>query len=403
MTGDTGPNPSGHTSYACAHERHELHKRLTDPSTRTESKRSRRRSWRVICSFADLAPTKATRRQLRRSQSLSGRRAAKYITAGISDQSLSRIASWLRKFRSALQVRAWQSGHSVVKPRMMGDNNLALDFLTDVANEKRGRTRPAAAARAINFVRKLIGIPSLAADPRTAMLQEGVLRVNPHAPSGAMPLPAVIVAAVVHRWGSSRTWWKRMVALIMLAAFLSLLRGSGILTVPTRTVTWVVGLEEFMNPQTIPRRHSGALLLVPARKSSQSAPSWIPLRRGSVTQMLAEHVRWRRTTARGNKFLFPSRVKAAARGASAQWRPNLHNRLSQASFIELMRCALVEVCGLTLEQAAKFTAHSLRVCRWHQLLQAEGRVHWHARQDCEPQVPCDLAQIPAPAPCRAAG
>ena len=44
-----------------------------------------------------------------------------------------------------------------------------------------------------------------------------------------------------------------------------------------------------------------------------------------------------------------------------RWVPNKSNRLSRASLATLMRHALVEVCGLSNKQAARFTVHSLRV------------------------------------------
>ena len=105
---------------------------------------------------------------------------------------------------------------------------------------------------------------------------------------------------------------------------------------------------------------TGALLLVPSRKGSQTAPTWIPVRAGLLTALLARFCSWRRTKVASNDFLFPSR-KLRATGSRRKWRPNPRNRLGQSSFVKLMRSALVEVCALTKRQARRFTIHSLRV------------------------------------------
>ena len=290
----------------------------------------------------------------------SGADADKYVTSGLSANSLQRIASWLKKFKTFLRDNMWELGHSELTPSMMRNNDLALGFLASVANEGRGRTRIASAIRAINFVRGILGVDALSRDPRTPLLKEGVLRANPHAPKGAMPVHPVMVLAIARAWGSSPVWWMRMTALLMLASFLSLLRAAGILTVPRASVTWISGQNEVTDPTSIPRTHDGALLLIPSRKSSQTAPSWVPLRSGRVTQLLRRHLQWLKRTRLRNKFLFPAR-KASFISKRRTWVPNESHRLSRTSMVHLMRKALTEVCGISEANARRFTAHSLRV------------------------------------------
>ena len=103
------------------------------------------------------------------------------------------------------------------------------------------------------------------------------------------------------------------------------------------------------------------IILIPARKSSQSTPSWVPIRAGIASSVLAAHVRWRNTVADGNPFLFPSRRFSKTSRRRPVWVPHPTNRLSQASLLTLMRQALVQVCGLSADQASRFTVHSLRV------------------------------------------
>ena len=75
-------------------------------------------------------------------------------------------------------------------PEMMASNDFALEFLGKVADENKGRTRVTAAIRAIDFVRNFLGIRALKEDARTAMLKNGVLRMNLAARiSAGVPLP----------------------------------------------------------------------------------------------------------------------------------------------------------------------------------------------------------------------
>ena len=160
-----------------------------------------------------------------------------------------------------------------------------------VADEERGHTRVAAAVRAINFVRALLGISPITDDPRTSLLQKGVLRLNPHKAKGAVPFPCVAVLAIAQKWGSSRVWWKRMVATIIYTAFLGVLRAAGILSAPNRGVTWLIGPRERTDPEHIPKAHTGALMLITKRKTGQSTYSWVPFHAGPATKMLAKHIK----------------------------------------------------------------------------------------------------------------
>ena len=286
--------------------------------------------------------------------------AATYITAGLSLQSWTQIESWLRQYKEFIVARAGRRRLRSPTPKMMRNNGLALDFLAAVARQRRGRTCVQAAVRALDFIRPILGIPPIKGDPRIALFLAGVQRSNPHVPKGARPFPAVMVLAIASAWLPSRVWWKRMVACMVLVSFLALIRGAGIRTVPSAGVTWVWGIREFCNPVTIPSKHSGVILLIPKRKSSQSTPSWVPLRAGKATVALAQHVRWLRTGAPGNKFLFPARTPCFRRGKRS-WRPHASNGISAPSFTRLARKALSEVCGLTTADAKKYSIHGLRV------------------------------------------
>ena len=123
----------------------------------------------------------------------------------------------------------------------------------------------------------------------------------------------------------------------MTVAFLALLRAAGVLSVPDGTVTWVSGLHESRVPPRPDEPVSGALLLIAARKASQATPSWVPIRAGIATTLLATHVCWRDSKARANPFLFPSRCIRKLARHETTWAPHNKNRLSQASLLTLIR------------------------------------------------------------------
>ena len=353
-------------SVVSAHDQRPL---LTRNTTHVGTRPTRMRDWRFIQALGRFAPRRRRRRALQRGSRAKSSRVAEYVAAGISAGSLSSIASWLRKFLDYVCKRAWSRGRIGPSRRMFNDNDVALGFLAHVADEQRGRTRVGAAVRAIDFARRLIGVTPLGDDPRTPMLKQGVLRCFPHKPQGAVPLPAFMLIAIVSAWGSHKTWWRRMTAVILMVAFRALLRAAGVLSIPLKGVAWVTGFNEQLDPPVIPARHSGALVLVPARKTRQSRPSWVPLRNRRATRLLARWLYWRRKRVPRNAFLFPSRAPKFRRSTRV-WVPNSHNRLSTKTLLSLFRRALREVCGLTKTQAARFSLHSLRVGGINYLRQA---------------------------------
>ena len=307
--------------------------------------------------FAPLAPSKRKRRALRKFVGAKSG-AATYITAGLTVGSWSRIAAWLDSFYNYLQDLAVHKRRRRPYPKLMASNSVALEFLGMVADEQKGHTRPAAALRGINFARSLLGIPSLLLDPRTPLLLKGVLKYFGKNPKGARPFPDLAVIAIAQAWGRAKEWWKRMAALAIFLGFVSLLRGAGLLGTYRRGVTWLVGERELTNPRAPPKRHSGVLLLVPVRKTRQLQHTWVTIKGGHVTRMLARHLRWLRKQKPRPIFLFPARARGPKKGT---WRPKRNKRMSTSSLLALIRQALREVCGLSKEQAARFTVHSLRV------------------------------------------
>ena len=178
-------------------------------------------SWKRISALLRFSPDPAHRAVLLSLSRQPQNRAAEFITAGLGTQSWSRLASWLDKYKSFLLVLARRAGHRHLSPPWFISNAAAVEFLATVAAERKGRTRVAAASRAIEFLRRLLKIAPLANDPRAEFLKRGVLRSNPKVPEGANPLPGLMLVVIVSSWGRSSVWWKRMVATLLLLALLS--------------------------------------------------------------------------------------------------------------------------------------------------------------------------------------
>ena len=127
-----------------------FHPRLFRPTACRPAKLA---AWATISSFARFAPSASRRRSLSQLVDPHQGSAVKYITAGVGAASWARIASWLRKFEFFTAEMAAASGRATIPAKMFRHNGLALEFLVRVADEGKGRTRVAAAIRALNFVR----------------------------------------------------------------------------------------------------------------------------------------------------------------------------------------------------------------------------------------------------------
>ena len=109
--------------------------------------------------------------------------------------------------------------------------------------------------------------------------------------------------------------------------------------------------------EAVPRRRDvrGAFLHVRWRKAGQTHDVWIPVSCPTVMGLLLRHLRLLRAAGRTSGPLFPARVSRV--------RPERHpaNHVSTTSVRNALRKALVEVCGLTPDQAKLFSGHSMRV------------------------------------------
>ena len=173
--------------------------------------------------------------------------------------------------------------------------------------------------------------------------------------------PGLILGAIAKAWGNSKKWWKRMLAAMIMVAFMAVLRGGEIVAVPQRGITWVCGAVESNDPPTAAQVLTGILILLTSRKTSQCTPQFAAVKAGLATRLMAKHLQFVRQRVPSNYFLFPARKRARSHRGRAQWVPNPTKGISTQSFLFLIRAALRDTCGLSRQQAARFTLHSLRV------------------------------------------
>ena len=256
---------------------------------------------------------------------------------------------------------------------------IALSFLAHVVRQKpNAQTRVQAARRAINLVRAFAGQPPFDNQLQVRYLVKGagnaVVRTRRQSPD----MLAIFVANIIRKWGFSRIWWERMVALMITIMICTLARGAGVTSCLRDGLSWVrrdgsqPAPQDNFNPRqccnnalcTNDRCVRGFLLLLPFRKNRRNAPSWIPIAEKSAVRMMANHQKWLRTLPPG-RFMFPARrrIRPRAPNGPIHFVPNTdpNSRMSTDTLRSLLRRALVECCGLTHAQAAEFGTHSPRV------------------------------------------
>ena len=305
--------------------------------------------------------------------------AQRLISQAVSKSSWSRNAAWIKQYIAYVYDKCPRLIARDGPQEVMADAMVALSFLAHVVRQKpNAHTRVQAARRAINLVRAFAGRPPFDNQLQVRYLAKGaanaVVRTRRQSPA----LLAIFVANIIQKWGFSETWWERMVALMVVIMTCSLARGAGVTSCLRDGLSWVrrdgtqPAIEDHFHPRqccdnplcTVDRCVRGFLLLLPFRKNRRNAPSWIPIAEKSAIKMMANHQKWLRTLPPG-RFMFPARkrIRPKAPVGPIRFVPNTspNSRMSTDTLRTLLRRALVECCGLTLEQAAEFGTHSPRI------------------------------------------
>ena len=284
--------------------------------------------------------------------------ALRFMPHARSKQTWVRTGSWMQKFYKFAQDICKKSGRSRSDVQCLTSNVMCRHFITHVADENKGVTRPRSARMVLSAARAKLGLPSLSEDPRVSSVVTGAEAKEPRTKKQSAALTSVMARFVMRKWGLCGKWFKRQIALIMGTGFVSLMRLGEMITLTLQAVrlVFVDGSEALcMDLRKLPRTQelTGVLLHLPWRKNHRSMDCWVPVACPKVVSLLLSHVSWLRRVKRKSSFLFPSR-----RGDKVSQR----NHVGHQSVVRAMRHALTECVPLMSRQWSRlFTGHALRV------------------------------------------
>ena len=298
------------------------------------------------------------------------------VAQAVTSSSWNRNASWVSKFKKYVLSNCPVHLRSRGINEALASDRLAVAFLAKIARETPNQhTRVGAAKRAINLLRAFIGAESLDHNITVRMMVRGarssVVRTVAQSPA----ILAAFVASIVASWGNDPVWWKRQIAFMILLMFCTLGRGGEVVACLRTGFSWVLqnGLLPLDADNFVPGHQCtdsscsrpncvrGFLILFPSRKNRRNSPTWLPVAERSAVRLFARHIRWLGTLPAGDT-MFPARIRQRGRGRNnITFSPNHASAMSSATFLTLLRKALVECCGLTPSQAAMYGKHGGRV------------------------------------------
>ena len=315
--------------------------------------------------------------------------ASSAIARAVQEGSWARNRAWIRKFQMYVGANRAECGLAESYSAALLSDRIALGFLASVLREQpRAKTRVKAAKRAVNLLRALADAPPLEDNVLVRLLSRAAKNSTVSTTKKSAPLLLDFIKAITAKWGTAPEWWKRQVTLMVLLALCVVARGGGICECLKDGVTWVRADGTMIHDTTFipsaicsnmqcrkPTCIRGLLLLLPFRKNKVATPSWMPVLERNTLRLLCRHLRWLREHAANTKFLFVPRIK----------RGHYHNQVFVPSpFVRnpmhvntlrlLLRQALVQCCVLTVQQAAMFGTHSIKI-------RPCGPVVWTAKPD----------------------
>jgi hypothetical protein len=288
-----------------------------------------------------------------------------YLTEVVHARSLAewrRHSAWVEKFLVFARDVCRESGlPAILDKDLLRDNVLARYFLARVAAEHKGRTRPAAARRALSLERGRLGAPTLNEDLSIRDVVRAAVKAVPTTPKQAQALHASDVHALVRYFHSKGSWYYDQLATIVAIGFYRLLRLGELRLVAADGMRFVLtdgsevpaGASE-PNPKAV----RAVLLHVSWRKQHNAMDTWIPV---SGTRSIAMLLRQRALVREsGAAFLFPSRVHSRKGD-----RTHVLNPIGSKQFITELRSGLWATLfvGTSLPRSVldAFAGHSLRV------------------------------------------
>ena len=274
-----------------------------------------------------------------------------------------RHEAWVSRYLSFARTVIHESGLQPWTARkLLASNTIIRYYLASVANERKGKGRPASARRALSLARGRLTIPSLNVDASVSDVVKATGKATPTVPNQAQALCASDVTALVSLWMGKADWYSHQMATMVAVGFYRLLRLGELRCIPADGVRYILtNGDEFQagDSEPAPAAVKTVLLLVCWRKQHNQMYTWIPVSGlRSVTMLLQQRARVRAAKA---AFLFPSRVY------NRHKRPymNIRNPMGPTQFIKELRAGLratvMRGSAYGSQIASTFRGHSLRV------------------------------------------
>lgn len=292
------------------------------------------------------------------------------VPMGVSTGNLSRTCSYVDLFRSFATWMCAQQQIPFNEMDCIQDNELVEMWISTVAAENKGKTRPASARTALNTLRKLHNLTELPVGGTITKLCKGATRVAATTTKQTLCIHRDNVKKIADAYSRRSFWFLRQIGTITVVGFVLLLRfgeARKLLKMGIRIIT--IHLQELtpcyisfggachVLPNLPPLQQVRAIdFCITSRKTSTTHSSWITASDRTLCGLILQHLATLRELGHVGKFLFPSRQRSAG-----TWIPNPTNPISGKTYVNCIRLALREVCHLPEDVCQGYTGHLLRV------------------------------------------
>ena len=269
-----------------------------------------------------------------------------------------RTQSWLSKFYVFARKICKQSGQIRSDLQCLSSNVMCRHFITAVAGEFKGSSRPRSARAVLSAERQRRGWASLNSDRAIAAVVSGAESAAPYTKKQSAGLTLAMVRCIIRKWGRSGNWFYRQVVTVVATGFVSIMRLGELCSLLRSGVVAVFkdGSERplcRMRKMPTARELKGLLLHLPWRKNHRAQDCYVPVACPKAVQLLLNQYKTLRRHGSKSRYVFPSR-----RGRHM----NKRNHVGQQSMVRALQHALRECVPLMTRKWSKcYTGHSLRV------------------------------------------
>ena len=221
---------------------------------------------------------------------------ANFLPYAKSEGTWGRKGSWLQKFFAFAQKICRHSGRRRSDDDCLRSNVMCRHFITHVAEQRGGVTRPRSARMVLSAARAKLGAPSLSEDPTISAVVNATEAASPRTKKQSPGLTNTMVKCVRRGWGKSGKWFNNQIALIMALGFVSLMRLGEMCKLHFHGVRVVFydGSEALLQTfKRLPAGRSikGVLFHLPWRKNHTHVDCWVPVACAVTIDLLLHHLK----------------------------------------------------------------------------------------------------------------